>query len=363
MSGGRCKNVPRVSALPAAAGSGTRRGFTLVELLVVIAIIGILVALLLPAVQAAREAARRMQCKNHLKQMGLGWQLHHDAHKHFPIGGWHGGWVGDPDRGFDIDQPGGWTYNVLPYIEETTLHDLGAGLTRPGVPVKNNPEKLTSLTQIAQNPLAILHCPSRRPAKLYPHAADFGNGSGSFVPMDNTHDLHHQSVAKGDYAANGGASIDEWVDLLDGHWFFGTYEGADSSEFFQAPIRDYSGVIFFSTASSMRKIIDGTTQTYMVGEKYLSPDEYEVARTRANGDNSPAFTGFGRHDARLTELLPFQDRPGFQNGIIYGSAHPSGFHMVMCDGSVQTIRYEIDPEVHRRLGNRKDGEPVDLSGL
>ena len=90
------------------AGSYRRRrfAFTLVELLVVIAIIGILVALLLPAIQAAREAARRATCVNQLKQIALAWQLHHDTHKFFPSGGWGYRYMADPDRGFGEKQPG-----------------------------------------------------------------------------------------------------------------------------------------------------------------------------------------------------------------------------------------------------------------
>ena len=104
-----------------------RTGFTLVELLVVITIIGILIALLLPAVQAAREAARRMQCTNHLKQIGLAMLNHEQAHKQFPTGGWGWGWIGDPDRGFDHRQPGGWVYNILPYLEQDALYNLQKG--------------------------------------------------------------------------------------------------------------------------------------------------------------------------------------------------------------------------------------------
>src|SRR3974377_190559 len=100
-----------------------RRGFTLVELLVVIAIIGILIGLLLPAINAAREAGRRMQCSNHLKQMGLAWQNHATSSGWFPTGGWGWTWVGNPNRGFGKAQPGGWTYNVLPWMEFRDLHD------------------------------------------------------------------------------------------------------------------------------------------------------------------------------------------------------------------------------------------------
>src|SRR6476620_9930575 len=103
------------------------RGFTLVELLVVIAIIGILVALLLPAVQGAREAARRAQCKNHLKQLALGFILHEDAHKFLPTGGWGYMWMSHPSQGFGLNQPGGWGFTTLPYIEQQAIYDYGAG--------------------------------------------------------------------------------------------------------------------------------------------------------------------------------------------------------------------------------------------
>ena len=91
-----------------------KSGFTLVELLVVIAIIGILIAMLLPAVQAAREAARRLQCSSQLKQIGVAFHNHAATHRHYPTGGWGWRWIGDPDRGYGKAQPGGWVYNILP---------------------------------------------------------------------------------------------------------------------------------------------------------------------------------------------------------------------------------------------------------
>ena len=114
----------------------SRGGFTLVELLVVIAIIGILVALLLPAVQSAREAARRVQCTNHLKQLGLAALNHESAIRHFPAGGWSYRWIGDPDRGTNWRQPGGQFYNMLPYMEQEVVYQLQSGQAN-GFPVRN----------------------------------------------------------------------------------------------------------------------------------------------------------------------------------------------------------------------------------
>src|SRR5262245_26707721 len=101
-----------------------KAGFTLIELLVVIAIIAILIALLVPAVQKVREAASRTQCENHLKQLALAMHNCHDQWKHFPTGGWGWDWVPVPCRGTGIEQPGGYFWSVLPYIEKTELRNL-----------------------------------------------------------------------------------------------------------------------------------------------------------------------------------------------------------------------------------------------
>mgnify|MGYP001986282372 CR=1 FL=1 len=161
-----------------------KAAFTLVELLVVIAIIGILIGLLLPAVQAAREAARRSQCSNNLRQLGLACLNHEQAFGHFPTGGFGWALCGDPDLGFGRDQPGGWIFNILPFIETENVRDLAAG--------RQGAAKKTALAKMNGIPLLMLYCPSRRSAMAYPtrHApmnADFA-----------------AIVGKTDYVANAG---------------------------------------------------------------------------------------------------------------------------------------------------------------
>ncbi len=162
------------------------RGFTLVELLVVIAIIGILVALLLPAVQAARESARRAQCTNQLKQIALAWHLHSNAHGFLPSGGWGYNYMGDPDRGFGKTQTGSWAYSCLPYMEEQAIHQIGAGIT-------NSTDKAAALTILSSTPIAGFYCPSRRPPIATPsiHGGPQGFNAN-----------HADFEARSDYAAN-----------------------------------------------------------------------------------------------------------------------------------------------------------------
>src|SRR6478752_5564964 len=149
---------PQVNAFRTPGQRRIRKGFTLVELLVVIAIIGILVALLLPAIQAAREAARRNQCVNNLKQLSLGVLNHESTMKQLPSAGLGYSWVGDPNYGFGRKQPGGWIYNTLPFIEEQAIHDMGMGVGSNW----NDATRKKIFADRAAMTIKTLICPSRR---------------------------------------------------------------------------------------------------------------------------------------------------------------------------------------------------------
>ena len=320
----------------------TRGGFTLVELLVVIAIIGILIALLLPAVQAAREAARRTQCTNNLKQIGLSFLTHHDTHGHLPTGGWGWFWVGDPDRGYDKRQPGGWMYNILPYMENSTLHDLGAGLAPAA--------KSAALATMTSTPVPQYNCPTRRSPTVYPNTV-FGGGNAYNADDVPVHARNDYAVSSGDRYCHG---MDRGPATL--------ALGDDPNYMWNQPhgeLQDSTGVCFLRSEVRLAQVADGTSNTYLVGGKYLRPEDYRTGKDPA--DNLSVYQGYDidTHRWSCVQNIPRQDTPGFQDVFSFGAAHGVGWNVVLVDGSVHFVTYGIDMEIHRRLANRDDGLAID----
>ena len=326
-------------------------GFTLVELLVVLAIISVLVGLLLPSVQAARESARQATCGNRQRQITLGLLNHHAAVETLPFGGWGHEWVGVAARGSGQDQPGGWAYSSLPYLEQNRLHRLAAdSLDDP------------SYSLMLETPLETFNCPSRRAAvsgpAVFPHAKAPRPAGTPRV------------VGRGDYAINAGAS----------HIF--SFPGPADLETGSSPTywRDvtevyddqFTGVCHLRYGAMLKTIVDGASKTYLLGEKHLSPEDYTSGSSP--GDNETLYSGYctdlhrfvGNLASEDPLLAPWPDSrevsqaiPGF---LRFGSAHPQSLGMAYCDGSVRWISYDIDPLLHFRAGHRAD-EGASLAAL
>jgi prepilin-type N-terminal cleavage/methylation domain-containing protein/prepilin-type processing-associated H-X9-DG protein len=323
-----------------------RSAFTLVELLVVIAIIGVLIALLLPAVQAAREAARRLQCANNVSQISKAFLQFESAHRHLPSGGWGYQWAPHPGRGVGLDQPGGWSYSLLPYLEQGVLRDLGASI---------NPDSMTEpepfVRTLYETPCAIWSCPSRRAPTAYP----IPPGASAIVKKPILCAPLTKQIL-GDYAANAG---DVYI-----YWPPGpsTLAAGDSGSYDFGSTGDNTGIMAAHYLMRLRDITDGTSHTYLVGEKYLNPDAYLGGLEK--GDNQGPYTSDDEDSQRWAALssspasilVPRQDIPGAEVAYCFGSAHPGGMNMGMCDGSVQTISYDIDPLTFRATANRQDGK-------
>jgi prepilin-type N-terminal cleavage/methylation domain-containing protein/prepilin-type processing-associated H-X9-DG protein len=351
---------------PKTQGPRPKAAFTLVELLVVITIIGILIALLLPAVQAAREAARQMQCNNHLKQIGLACLGHECQQRFLPSGGWPSPWAGEPSRGFGKRQPSGWLYNILPYMELQSLHDLGineslATKDRPGLKLR------------VSTPVDTFICPSRRPPIALPFTI------GNWLFYDNF--SNPLTVAgRTDYAASGGDTYYWQPGQLSQGGKPQTLAEADSmtEDDWNRLYGYYSaGVVYARSTVKLIDIKDGASNTYMAGEKYIDPDFYFTGTSWSDNvawddgwvNDVVRWSGMALHPNvgakgySVVEMRPTRDTPGLDMYENFGGPHPNGFNMLFCDGSVRSISYSVSLETHRRFGDIADGRPIDARGL
>lgn len=284
-----------------------RTAFTLVELLVVIAIIGVLVSLLLPAVQAARESAARTQCANNLKQIGVAFANHHSALTWFPDGGesWTSSRTGQgasPNLNtpkMAPEQYWGWLYQILPYMEREALW--------------NDPDD----DVVRRTPIPSYFCPTRRRPMV----------------IGGTH-------AVNDYAGNGGLYTSTgamWGDGKNG------------------------GVLVRRKQSiqiTLMDIKDGTTNTILVGEKRV--DSGALGSFQCD-DNEGHTSGWDWDIIRWGNDPPQPDRDGGdQCEVLFGSAHPAGTQFVLCDGSVRLVTFDVNRTVFQNACHRYDRQATTL---
>ncbi len=371
-----------------------RRAFTLVELLVVIAIIGILVALLLPAVQAAREAARRTKCKNQLKNIALAMQNHVDTYGVFPTAG--ASW-GEPiecyssgGKPFGPDKQGlSWAFQILPYIEEGSLHSIG-----------NN-------TALLSGSVPLYNCPSRRDATAY-QAQRLKDGPETDTVTAYLMDYASAQPGTTLNASTGTPSVDAGRDGDNGtrmrslFWSLSLPGGGTGSRppdngvydgvIVRSPWRMTSpatmsgcgstasqGVVAARVASpsSFAKITDGSSKTMVIGEKYVDATQYQGS---GPSDDRGWLDGWDTDTVRLTATQPYPDSATgagappvlthsgnvYHESFMFGAAHPGAFQAAFADGSVHSISYDIDIYVFNSLGTRNGaavGETIDMSGV
>jgi prepilin-type N-terminal cleavage/methylation domain-containing protein/prepilin-type processing-associated H-X9-DG protein len=324
--------------------------FTLVELLVVIAIIGILVALLLPAIQSSRETARRAHCQNNVKQMALAFANHEAARGHFPTGGWGFKWVGEPNDGYSEHQPGGWAYNILSYLEQEQLRHLGSGLpSRFTDPM--NPERQVALMKLVATPLPVFNCPSKRPLGTWPYAHDPFNPFMAVNLFSCTYD-NSCRVMRSDYRVNSGSKN------AGGETGPGLTQDPKTFPWAFATANAQNGICYQRSTVRTAQITDGTSKTAMVGEKFLNPDRYLDGVDPS--DDQCVFTGHDRDNAGYTRhgievFRPLRDeRIGSTLPFRFGGPHPAGLNMAFCDGSVEHISFDINDDVWGSFGGRND---------
>lgn len=336
-----------------------RPGFTLVELLVVIAIIGILVALLLPAVQAARAAARRMQCSNNVKQLVLATHNYHDIHKTFPLN--YANWRSShPIDGSATS----WMTQTLPFIEQQPLYDqinFAFGCRNdPRNAIANPNGALPSNEKVARTSVAAFQCPEdSHDGTLDLNRANYRCPSRSW--------WGNRNWGVNNYKGNAGAN-----------WTWGVYinranrgHGATSEDPFGHRgghgLDRGNGPYFrgnnWPCSTKIAAVLDGTSTTFAVGEAvpewcthtwWYHPNG--VTATTAVPLNQRAIRANCQSGNKLADLICA--RSDWPNNYSFMSKHTGGAFFGMCDGSTHFIGDNIDILAYRRLGSMMDGQPA-----
>ena len=310
--------------------------------------------LLLPAVQAAREAARVLQCQNHLKQFSLAALGHEQTNGWLPTGGWGYNWVGDPYRGFGRNQPGGFFYNCLPFMEQQDLHDLALG------GAEGSPQWQQLSMQMVQTPVSAACCPSR-PRGAHPFQ---GNNYGQMNPIYGS---IPSTWFSGDYAANAGT-------MLSVQWSSGPSSFADAALWTPDSGNSHGFVNMSKSTGIVRSGARSKWPTSPTARRIptssarsaLTPTAIPMALIGATTSRfipaTPTTETAGQGTTPERRPFPFHRCRTLPAPITTGSSAaptPTVSTWPLCDGSVKMITYTIDPMTHNYLGNRHNDQPID----
>jgi prepilin-type N-terminal cleavage/methylation domain-containing protein len=325
------------------------KGFTLVELLVVIAIIGVLVALLLPAIQAAREAARRTQCQNQMRQIGIALQNHHDVKKQLPAGGFwdHKNYPDTPA----IHSGWGWLPKTLPYIEQSQLY---AQVDFKLAPADKNDSNNRALIQ---TDVPGLLCPSnsfrgettdnegyyptKSPIQPQVAEADYAASNGDYRNLGGTGDgLDHTADNDADGKPDWPSEGNVWVTSY-------------------GPKYPSRGVINrYGWAAKFKEIPDGLSNTFAVGECIGAWCMAQNVWTQSWSTTARPINHRNEYYSASSQNWPTVDNPQWSDSIVFRSLHPGGAHFIMCDASVHFVSENIDHVSYKAMASREGGETI-----
>lgn len=311
-------------------GIRRQRGFTLIELLVVIAIIGVLVALLLPAVQQAREAARNSQCKNNLHEIGVALHNYHELHLQFPPGYIDQDGIANNNSGPNW----AWSAMLLPVLDENPKYEaLKVG---ERTLVANSDGTFPKGLEALQSRLSIFRCPSDWGDVLNPaggrdiSATNVEIATSNYVGVNSSRNLRTREGLTGDSA---------------------------------------NGIFFWNSNVAFRDVLDGETSTFIVGERVweFGGGQRCNAATIYNADRDNEMNNAGIADVLGCGRRVLNDNTSNQCRRTFSSMHPLGANFLMCDGSVQFINENIDARqgdvavnsIYERLLSKADNQPID----
>jgi len=294
-----------------------RSAFTIIELLVVITVIGILIALLVPAVQAARESARRATCQNNLRQLALAANSFHGDHQRFPPGQCGGKYKFGPDSWC-----WSWLARLLPYLEHKSLFDQG-----------DVPRQTLRQSGIAAQPVAVFLCPSD-PYSWQGPRMDAGNLEGFPVGQTN-----YKGVSGANWGADESQKLDDIGTLWRNKGTNGSYDGHAHGD----------GLMWRSdilTPVAAQHVRDGLSRTFMIGEDLPEKNRWCSWPYANNAYGTCA----------IPPNFTYSDPNWWPNTHSFRSAHPGGLNFAMADGSVQFIGQGITLQVYRSLATRAGKE-------